>query len=98
MLPFLHLFGSLYFSQLMFFANLSHAIRRINHCLPRIDGFACCYRRFVVHVIRPFEIPLSSVCLQRLLNAVRVLLRLEKKVYEYYEAIDFIKEFKRDER
>ena len=57
----------------MSFARLSLAIGRSARCSPGIAGFAYCYHTLAAHVIRQFEIQLSSVVLQRLLNAVRVL-------------------------
>lgn len=78
-LPFSFLFASLCFSRRMSFVHLSLAIGRSERCFPGIAEFAYCYRTLVAtnpttttHVIRQFEIQLSSVFLQRLLNAVRV--------------------------
>ena len=87
-LSFSFLFGSLCFSQSMSFVHLSLSIEQSDRCSPGIAEFAYCYRTLVAtnpttttHVIRQFEIQLSSVFLQRLLNAVLVQ-RLEERLLE----------------
>ena len=80
-LSFSFLFGSLCFSQSMSFVHLSLSIEQSDRCSPGIAEFAYCCRRLAIHVIHLFEIQLSSVFLQRLLNAVLVQ-RLEERLLE----------------